>query len=267
MRHYRGDLGDHPRHDGPTIHEPTAPDLPWSGTGSKHGGRPEAACTVRGGIRTGTRSRTGCREGRHVPHVVRAMYGGVDRAVTCGIVLRDSPDVVMSADLSPIVTATAQWLTRAYPGAGVVASALAEVQARQAVTVAAWLRYPTSMDAALVIMAGPGGSARLDRLAGAGGDEADLAERSWRSWVDEVVASWAVCFLTTPALARAAVAALAGCEHAGGVPVEFRRLVAPDVHDLAAAALLRHPDLVQPVASLHEGRLLDRLRPGTALAC
>jgi hypothetical protein len=170
----------------------------------------------------------------------------------------------MPFDLSPVVTATTQWLTRAYPGSGAFAAALAEAQARQAVTVAAWLRYPTSVDTALALMVGPGGCARLDWITGAGSDDAGEA---WRSWVDEVVASWAACLLATPELARAGVGALAGCEHAGGRPVEFRRLVAPDVHDLAAAALLRHPDLLQPVAALHEGGLLDRLRPGSTLAC
>lgn len=150
---------------------------------------------------------------------------------------------------------------------GALASALCEVQARQAVTVAAWLRYPTEMDAALLGMAGPGGSARLDRVTGADaapGDDGDDAH-AWRTWVDEVVASWAACLLTDPELAGRAVAALAEGSHSTGTPAEFRRLVAPDDGDLRAAALLRHPDLLAPVAGLHHSQLLDRLHPGRTL--
>ncbi|MEU5716276.1 hypothetical protein AB0G71_10885 [Streptomyces sp. NPDC020403] len=169
----------------------------------------------------------------------------------------------MHVDLSPLISATAQWLTRAYPAGGAFSSALSEAQARQAVTVAAWLRYPSAMDAALVAMAGPGGSARLDRVAGASGSE---VVHPWCSWVDEVVASWAACLLARPALAEAAVAALADGEHTAGGPVDFRRLVSPDVHDLQAAALLRHPDLLQPIAVLHRAGLLDRLGQDSAVA-
>ncbi|MET7933201.1 hypothetical protein [Streptomyces sp. NPDC005322] len=165
----------------------------------------------------------------------------------------------MSLDLSPIVAATAQWLVRAYPAAeGAMNAALADAQARQAVTVAAWLRYPTATDAALAAMAGPGGSARLDWAVGA-----DLAEPqegdAWRTWVDETVASWAANLLTSPDLAAAAIAALADGEHTTASPVEFRRLTAPDEYDRRAAPLLRHPDLMAPVADLHRARLLERL--------
>ncbi|MEW2403642.1 hypothetical protein [Streptomyces sp. NPDC046862] len=175
----------------------------------------------------------------------------------------------MLADLSPLIAATTQWLTCAYPsGGGALAAALCEVQARQAVTVAAWLRYPTQMDAALVGMAGPGGSARLDWITGAdsaGRGDDDPDDHAWRTWVDEVVASWAACLLTDPELAGLAVAAVAGGGHTAGAPVEFRRLVAPDDRDRRAAALLRHPDLLAPVAELHHSQLLDRLKPGEAL--
>jgi hypothetical protein len=138
--------------------------------------------------------------------------------------------------------------------------------------VAAWLRYPTPMDAALVTVAGPGGSGRLDWITGAdGADGTDLADgaagdNAWRTWVDEVVASWAACLLSTPGLAGAAVAALAGCEHANGSPIEFRRLVTPDERDRRAAALLRHPDLLAPIAALHRAQLLERLEPHSAPA-
>jgi hypothetical protein len=171
------------------------------------------------------------------------------------------------ADLSPLIAATAQWLTCAYPsGGGALASALCEVQARQAVTVAAWLRYPTPMDAALVHMAGPGGSTRLDWITGADGTGAPHTDDdAWRTWVDEVVASWAACLLTDPELADLAVAAVADGGHTAGTPVEFRRLIAPDAADRRAAALLRHPDLLAPVAELHHAQLLERLRPGQAL--
>lgn len=186
----------------------------------------------------------------------------------------------MPEDLSPLIAASTQWLTRAYPSdGGAFTGALREAQARQAVTVAAWLRYPTPMDVALVSLAGPGGSARLDWVTGAdapdegpgadgadgtvGADDAD--GHAWRTWVDEVVVSWAACLLADPVLAATAVAALADGVHTAGMPVAFRRLVAPGEHDRRAAALLRHPDLLAPVAGLHRRGLLDRLRPGRAL--
>jgi hypothetical protein len=147
-----------------------------------------------------------------------------------------------------------------------MAAALCEAQARQAVTVAARLRYPTPMDAALVVMAGPGGSARLDWVTGADTtDAADPDGHAWRTWVDEVVASWAAGLLTDPQLARLAVAALAEDGRPGGAPAEFRRLLDPDERDRRAAALLRHPDLVLPVAELHQDGLLDRLSSGNQL--
>ncbi|MEW2615604.1 hypothetical protein AB0937_36640 [Streptomyces sp. NPDC047880] len=173
----------------------------------------------------------------------------------------------MHADLSPVIAATAQWLIRAFPASGgALASALCEVQARQAVTAAARLRYPTAMDAALLGVSGPGGSGRLDWVTGADaalGD--DLDAQAWRTWVDEVVASWAACLLTDPELADRAVAALADGSRTAGAPAEFRRLLAPDDSDRDAAALLRHPDLLAPVAGLHQEQLLDRLNPGRAL--
>ncbi|MER6026065.1 hypothetical protein [Streptomyces sp. NPDC001851] len=175
----------------------------------------------------------------------------------------------MLTDLSPLIAATARWLTVAYPpSGGALASALCEAQARQAVTVAAWLRYPTEIDAALVTMAGPGGAARLDWITGTerSGEDGPADDWAWRTWVDEVVASWAAGLLTDPELAGLAVAALADGEHASGAPVEFRRLLAPDDGDRRAAALLRHPDLLAPVAELHLDQLLDRLGPGDALA-
>ncbi|MFF7356046.1 MULTISPECIES: hypothetical protein [Streptomyces] len=175
----------------------------------------------------------------------------------------------MLTDLSPLIAATARWLTVSYPpSGGALASALCEAQARQAVTVAAWLRYPTEMDAALVTMAGPGGAARLDWISGTerDGEEGPADDRAWRTWVDEVVASWAAGLLTDPELAGTAVAALADGEHTSGTPAEFRRLLAPDDGDRRAAALLRHPDLLAPVAELHLDQLLDRLGPGRALA-
>ncbi|MEV7997104.1 hypothetical protein AB0O67_36050, partial [Streptomyces sp. NPDC086077] len=96
-----------------------------------------------------------------------------------------------------------------------------------------------------------------------GGEDPDTY--AWRTWVDEVVASWAACLLTDPGLARRAVTALADGGRITGEPAEFRRLVAPDAHDRQAAALLRHPDLLAPVAELYQEPLLDRLGPGRAL--
>ncbi|QTD96172.1 hypothetical protein [Streptomyces cyanogenus] len=173
----------------------------------------------------------------------------------------------MLTDLSPLIAATARWLTAAYPPCGgALASALCEAQARQAVTVAAWLRYPTEIDAGLVTMAGPGGAARLDWITGAEpADDHPAEDWAWRTWVDEVVASWAAALLTDAELAGLAVAALAEGEHTVA-PVEFRRLLTPDDGDHRAAALLRHPDLLAPVAGLHRDQLLDRLTPGRSLA-
>ncbi|GGW15952.1 hypothetical protein GCM10018980_50740 [Streptomyces capoamus] len=173
----------------------------------------------------------------------------------------------MLTDLSPLIAATARWLTAAYPPCGgALAHALCEAQARQAVTVAAWLRYPTAIDAGLVTLAGPGGAARLDWITGAEPAEDHPAEEwAWRTWVDEVVASWAAALLADAGLAALAVAALGEGEHSGA-PVEFRRLLSPDDGDHRAAALLRHPDLLAPVAGLHHAQLLDRLAPGRSLA-
>ncbi|MFE5084930.1 hypothetical protein [Streptomyces mirabilis] len=177
----------------------------------------------------------------------------------------------MFADLSPLIAATAQWLTCSYPsGESALDRVLSEMQARQAVTVAAWLRYPTPMDAELVVMAGPRGSARLDWVTGADGGTsglvADAADRqTWRTWVDEVVASWAACLLTDCQLADTAVAALAEGRHTDEAPIDFRRLVAPGDRDRKAAALLRHPDLLAPIAELHREGLLNLLASGPAL--
>ncbi|MEV6963148.1 hypothetical protein AB0M97_29105 [Streptomyces sp. NPDC051207] len=171
----------------------------------------------------------------------------------------------MHAELSPVIAATAQWLTRAFPApGGALAAALCEAQARQAVTVAAWLRYPTPMDAALVALAGPGGSARLDWVTGADAAEREPDGHAWRTWVDEVLVSWAACLLGDPALAALAVTALAD-GHGTAVEADFRRLLAPDDGDRRAAALLRHPDLLASVAELHQPQLLDRLKPGRTL--
>jgi hypothetical protein len=162
--------------------------------------------------------------------------------------------------LGPVIAATAQWLTRAYPASNGVRALQAYAQARQAVTVAAWLRYPTALDAGLLGVVGPGGSVRLDWLldshSGAPGEP-----EGWRTWVDEVLASWAACLLADTGLAARAVTVVAASEHAAGLDRDFRRLTEPDEADGRAAALLRHPDLVAPVADLHRAELLGRLYP------
>jgi hypothetical protein len=175
-----------------------------------------------------------------------------------------------SAALAPVIAASTHWLARAYPAASRdrLMIMLAELQARQAVTVAAWLRYPTPVDAELVAIAGPGGSAVLDWRVGCEPDDEHDDEEGWRTWVDEVVVSWAACLLAEPMLALRAVAAVAavvpaagGRPHprphpAGDLPAEFRRLTLPDERDRAAAVLLRHPDLLGPVAAMHRDALL-----------
>lgn len=166
----------------------------------------------------------------------------------------------MSVDLSAVITATAQWLLQAYPPAeGAFSTALAAAQARQAATVAAWLRYPTALDASLLNLVGPGGSARLDWLTGVETAGLSEDEGAWRSWVDEVVASWAACLLADSDLAASAVAAVCRSEHLTGVVCDFRRLTDPDADDRRAAVLLRHPDLLAPVADLHGPHLIERL--------
>jgi hypothetical protein len=91
-------------------------------------------------------------------------------------------------------------------------------------------------------------------------------EEGWRTWVDEVVVSWAACLLADPMLAIRAVKSVAAVaaesgdrddrprphpRRAGGLPSEFRRLTAPDEQDREAAVLLRHPDLLEPISSMH----------------
>jgi hypothetical protein len=180
-----------------------------------------------------------------------------------------------SAELSPVIAASTHWLARAYPPAdpGSVAHTRAELQARAAVTVAAWLRYPTEMDAALVAIAGPGGSAVLDWRAGSEPFDDPDGDEGWRTWVDEVVVSWAACLLADPLLAIRAVKAVAAAappdddrprpypRDPAGPPAEFRRLTAPDAADREAAVLLRHPDLLEPIAGMHRDDLLYLLAP------
>ncbi|CAM5522282.1 hypothetical protein ACFV27_14900 [Streptomyces antimycoticus] len=167
----------------------------------------------------------------------------------------------MSLDLSSVIAATTQWLIRAYPAAdGAMNAALAEAQARQAVTLATLLRYATPTDCPLAPLAGPDGSFRLDWLVDAEPYEISGPDGVWRTWVDEVVASWAAALLTCSTLASQAVAALGDCEHGGGSPGEWRRLTAPDALDCRAAPLLRHPDLTALVVDLHRPQLVERLR-------
>nr|WP_308129351.1 hypothetical protein [Actinoplanes polyasparticus] len=174
-----------------------------------------------------------------------------------------------SVELSPVIAASTHWLSRAYPSgsADTIAHTLSELQARQAVTVAAWLRYPTEVDAALVAIAGPGGSAVLDWRVGSEPEDEEAEEEGWRTWVDETVVSWAACLLADPQLARRGVDAVIAAvplaqdrplpyARSGKAPAEFRRLLEPDRRDMDAAVLLRHPDLLEPVASIHRDTLL-----------
>ena len=153
----------------------------------------------------------------------------------------------MTGHRDGVASASAEWLLRAFPPAGdVFAAARARWQAREATELAVLLRYPTAVDDALLELCGPGGSGRLDETAGAdpsGG--AGLAP--WRTWVDEVVVSWAAALLGDPLLAAAAASAV-------GAPLDGP-LVAPSPGDLAAGGLLRHPDLLGPVADLHRASL------------
>jgi hypothetical protein len=181
-------------------------------------------------------------------------------------------------ELSPVIAASTHWLARAYPADGdAVAGTLVELQARQAVTVAAWLRYPSPMDAELVSIAGPGGSAVLDWRVGSEPDDEYATDQAWRTWVDEIVVSWAACLLADAELAARAVGVLlraipgaSGSDRpsprparSDGLPSAFRRLTAPDARDRSAAVLLRHPDLLAPVADPHRDSLLALLHVET----
>lgn len=171
----------------------------------------------------------------------------------------------MLADLSPLIAATTQWLTRAYPaGGGAVDGALAEAQARQAVTVAARLRYPTPMDAALVGVAGPGGTARLDWITGF--DE-DLTpdEYAWRTWVDEVVASWAACLLADPGMAHAAVSALTGSPARPVHPPSSAASSPPANSTAGRPRCSATPTSSPPSPRCTTAGLLAALQPGQAL--
>ncbi|MGW7434212.1 hypothetical protein ACWGIN_32360 [Streptomyces sp. NPDC054861] len=166
--------------------------------------------------------------------------------------------------LAPLTAATTQWLLRAYPpGPGAVQRGLAEAQARQAVTLAAWLRYPTELDAELVVLSGPGGAARLDWVTGADADRSADTE-AWHSWVDEVVASWAACLLASAPLASAAADAVTAAR-GERVPVSFHRLTDPAEADHRSAGLLRHPDFLAPIADLHRPQLRARLEAAQAV--
>ena len=79
--------------------------------------------------------------------------------------------------------------------------------------------------------------------------------------------SWAACLLADPLLAARAVDSVATAvpaaddvprprrPRAADLAGEFRRLTDPDAGDRAAAVLLRHPDLLEPVSSLHRDDL------------
>ncbi|MEU6577886.1 hypothetical protein [Streptomyces sp. NPDC046805] len=159
-------------------------------------------------------------------------------------------------DLTPVIAASTRWLLAAYPApGGALSRALAEAQARQAITLAATLRYPTSLDVQLLHLLAPSGSHRLDRLTGC---EPQPDDSAWRSWIDETVVSWAACLLADPTLAtHAARQALAVSEHR--TAEGLRRLTAPGKRDTEAAPLLRHPDLLENIASLHRPQLREML--------
>ncbi|MEU6324533.1 hypothetical protein [Streptomyces sp. NPDC047009] len=159
----------------------------------------------------------------------------------------------MSTDLASVIAASTRWLLAAFPAsAGALSRALAEAQARQAVTLAAVLRYPTDMDVQLLHLLGPSGTTRLDWASGCDRRPEDV---TWQTWVDEAVVSWAACLLADPALARTALTATEHHTEVGGL----ERLTNPSGRDAEAAALLRHPDLLEDIAALHRPQLVELL--------
>jgi hypothetical protein len=162
-------------------------------------------------------------------------------------VVRPIPEV-MSEQRQGVAAASAEWLLRAFPlPADAFGAASARWQAREATALATRLRYPTDADDLLLELRGPGGSDRLDDTLGAAPRPGEEDPEPWRTWVDEVVVSWAAALLADPALAEdAAVAA--------GAPLDGP-LLRPSPRDVAAAALLRHPDLLAPLADLHRAEL------------
>ncbi|UXY30840.1 hypothetical protein [Streptomyces sp. HUAS TT20] len=162
----------------------------------------------------------------------------------------------MTDDLTPVIAASTRWLLAAYPApGGALSRALAEAQARQAVTLAAALSYPTDLDVQLLHLLAPSGSHRLDRLTGS---EPQPDDTAWRTWIDETVVSWAACLLADPALAdRAAHQAVTVDRHhaADGL----HRLTSPGERDTEATPLLRHPDLLENIAGLHRPQLMELL--------
>ncbi|MFF4794761.1 hypothetical protein ACFY2M_34550 [Streptomyces sp. NPDC001276] len=162
----------------------------------------------------------------------------------------------MPTDLTSVIAASARWLLAAYPApAGALSQALAETQARQAVTFAAALRYPTSLDVQLLHLLGPSGAHRLDWLTGC---DLHLDDDAWRTWVDETVVSWAAGLLADCSLLALALQALTATEHhaeASGL----QRLINPSARDTEAAALLRHPDLLEGIAALYRAQLVELL--------
>ncbi|MEU9366757.1 hypothetical protein AB0D78_44645 [Streptomyces avermitilis] len=172
----------------------------------------------------------------------------------------------MLSDLSPVIAASARWLLSAFPpAAGPLNDALAEAQARHAATIAAALRYPTALDAELLNLLGPGGSGALDYVTGADAHPLQDAAHAWRTRVDETVVSWAACLLADPALAAVAAACLAATHHGANGVGDARRLTVPSPRDHRAAPLLRHPDLLGPIADLHRESLLGLLHTGPAV--
>ncbi|MFE7775105.1 hypothetical protein ACFU5O_14615 [Streptomyces sp. NPDC057445] len=173
----------------------------------------------------------------------------------------------MPSDLSPVIAAATRWLLSAFPpAAGPLNHALAEAQACQAATIAAALRYPTALDAGLLNLLGPGGSDRLDSVTGADVHPLEGPEHSWRTGVDETVVSWAACLLADADLATVAAACLAATHHGASSVGHARRLTIPSPRDNSAAPLLRHPDLLGPIAELHRETLLGLLDAGASVS-
>ncbi len=161
---------------------------------------------------------------------------------------------------------------------GALQRALAEGQARQAVTLAAVLRYPTELDAGLVALTGAGGTGRLDWITGADTPADPAATPPART------RGTTTCGGTgtrspgrlahlgrrgrgelggLPARRPRAGAAAAGRRRGAGAPDAYRRLLAPGEHDRGRPRSCATPTCSPRSRTCTRAELPDLLAPSS----